>query len=203
MNDVGKMLEANIKLEFLRMEARNCGCEKLANYVLNDTRFPVWSGSSKPNMHHYGEGGLIQHTWEVWSIASRTLEFYQNSIKRGVIEGLELPSKRELFLAILFHDVGKMWDYQKVDGFWCGTSHKRTIHHISRSGIEWAKAVESTGEGRDIEDNVLHAILAHHGQREWGSPVSPKSRLAWMVHISDMMSARMNDADKIDFIDKK
>jgi 3'-5' exoribonuclease len=203
MNDVGKMIEANIKLEFLRVEARNCNAEKLANHVLNDARFPVWSGSSGPNMHHYGEGGLIQHTWEVWSIASRTLEFYQNSIKRGVMETVELPSKRELFLSVLFHDSGKMWDYHKVDGFWRSAPHKRIIHHISRSAIEWTKAVNNADEGGDIEENVLHAILAHHGQREWGSPVSPKTRLAWMVHISDMMSARMNDADKLDIVKEK
>jgi 23S rRNA maturation-related 3'-5' exoribonuclease YhaM len=45
-------------------------------------------------------------------------------------------------------------------------------------------------------DEVTHAILSHHGQREWGSPVRPATKLAWILHTCDMMSARVNDCDK-------
>jgi 3'-5' exoribonuclease len=53
---------------------------------------------------------------------------------------------------------------------------------------------------RDIEEEVLHAILSHHGMRQWGSPVAPKSRLAWLLHLADSMSARMADADTLDVV---
>jgi 3'-5' exoribonuclease len=101
-----------------------------------------------------------------------------------------------------------MWDYEKVGGpwtgeEWVGTNHKRLVHHISRSAIEWSKAVETTNSCRDIEESVLHAILAHHGRREYGSPVAPNSRLAWILHLSDQMSARMNDCDTNDMIRPK
>jgi len=46
-----------------------------------------------------------------------------------------------------------MWDYAEADdGTWFGTDHKRNVHHISRSAIEWSKAVEKTNTCRDIED---------------------------------------------------
>lgn len=35
---------------------------KIVNVVLQDWRFPIWSGSSKPHQHHYGQGGLVIHT---------------------------------------------------------------------------------------------------------------------------------------------
>jgi 23S rRNA maturation-related 3'-5' exoribonuclease YhaM len=35
--------------------------------------------------------------------------------------------------------------------------------------------------------------MAHHGRREWGSPVSPATPTAQLLHQSDMTSARMND----------
>jgi len=45
-------------------------------------------------------------------------------------------------------------------------------------------------------DAVLHCILSHHGRREWGSAVAPSSREAWLVHLADMKSARMDSYDK-------
>ena len=37
---------------------------------------------------------------------------------------------------------------------------------------------------------------AHHGIRAWGSPVSPNTQLAWLLHLSDNLSARLNDCDR-------
>jgi len=112
-------------------------------------------------------------------------------------------------LAALAHDLGKIWDYQPIDKIdyahqpprayqeWKSTDHKTKIHHICRSAIEWSKAVDKLPAYRDIEDDVLHAILAHHGQKQWGSPVEPRTRIAWLLHLSDQLSARMNDADTL------
>jgi 23S rRNA maturation-related 3'-5' exoribonuclease YhaM len=84
---------------------------------------------------------------------------------------------------------------------WKGTEHKRTIHHISRSAITWnrACAFHEFDYGK-YADSVTHNILSHHGQREWGSPVMPKTKAAWLLHLCDGISARMNDADKCDFV---
>jgi 3'-5' exoribonuclease len=176
--------------------ANHEGVLSIANVVLTDPRFRIWSGSSKSNQHHYGDGGLIEHTWEVIKLCRLNMTFYHSAGERYF-------SDKELFLAALFHDAGKMWDYEKVEGVWRSAEHKRLIHHVSRSAIVWSKAVEMTGTCKDIEDSVLHAILAHHGCREFGSPVAPKTKLAWMLHICDQMSARMNDADKIDLVNER
>jgi 23S rRNA maturation-related 3'-5' exoribonuclease YhaM len=58
--------------------------------------------------------------------------------------------------------------------------------------------VAETGLFKDIEDEVLHAILAHHGFQEFGSPVQPNSKVAWLLHLCDSISARMDDVDKMD-----
>jgi 23S rRNA maturation-related 3'-5' exoribonuclease YhaM len=41
---------------------------------------------------------------------------------------------------------------------------------------------------RDV-DFVEHAILAHHGKLEFGSPVVPANVEAYLVHIADAISA--------------
>jgi 3'-5' exoribonuclease len=37
-------------------------------------------------------------------------------------------------------------------------------------------------------DTVAHAILAHHGRHEWGSPVAPATPEATVIHFADMLS---------------
>ena len=36
-------------------------------------------------------------------------------------------------------------------------------------------------------------ILSHHGKKEWGSPIEPQSQGAWILHLADMMSARVDE----------
>lgn len=181
------------------------GCLDIASIVLDDPRFARWSGSSQSHQHHYGDGGLARHTAEVATLCITNIEALEQ------IYGV--PSHREAYLAALYHDLGKIWDYERRDDYtditgyhpaeWRGSPHKRLVHHISRSAIEWSRAVDRFTAYRDIEDSVLHAILAHHGQREWGSPVAPKTRLAWLLHLCDGLSARFNDADTLDIVSHK
>lgn len=168
----------------------------IAAIVIADPRFVLWSGSSKPEQHHYGKGGLCQHTYEVVQLCLTTNETLNYNL-----------DPVEIYLSALFHDCGKMWDYEPINEDytkWQGTDHKRLIHHISRSAITWnhACAFHAFRYGK-YSDRVTHNILSHHGLREWGSPVMPKTKAAWLLHLCDGISARMNDADKIDFVKVK
>ena len=168
----------------------------IASWVISDPRFALWSGSSKPEQHHYGKGGLVRHTYEVVELCFTNIKALKLNI-----------DPVEMYLSALFHDCGKMWDYEPIDGNfqnWHGTAHKRLIHHISRSALFWNDACRNTGKyGLKYNkycDTVTHNILSHHGMREWGSPVMPKTKAAWLLHLCDGISARMDDADKCDFL---
>ena len=163
--------------------------EDVANHILSDLRFPLWSGSSKPIQHHYGDGGLIQHTSEVVLLS---LDMYDKFKDKYAMD------KRIIFLSALFHDYGKVRDYKKISDLWVPTDHRRLIHHLSRSAIEWSEASDNLPI--DIREGVLHVILSHHGNRNAGSPVAPKTREAWIVHLCDGISARLNDADTWDVV---
>lgn len=177
-------------LENLKRQARELNCYGIACEILDDQRFPIWSGSSKQGQHHYGKGGLIRHTDEVIQLCLLNNVYFEGSSKH-LFDG-------NIFLAALFHDAGKMWDYEPLDPDefeykeWQGTTHKRNVHHITRSALVWQNASNKHGYNH-IDDEILHAILAHHGQREWGSPVAPNTRLAWLLHLCDGISARMDD----------
>lgn len=163
--------------------------------VIDDHRFQHSTGSLD-NKHHYGKHGLLRHTTEVVKLCFSTLEAL----------GIKDVDPVELYLSALFHDVGKIMDYIPKDETmveWEGTKHKRMIHHISGSAVIWTRTVIKYPHYSKYHDSVLHAILAHHGQREWGSPVAPYTKVAWLVHLCDGLSARMNDCDKIDYLKTK
>lgn len=194
-------------MTYLCATADRLNCRGTARAVLDNPKFETWSAASHSHQHHYGKHGLIVHTAEVCMLCLSNNKLLNVGI-----------DERELFLAALFHDIGKVWDYepqtplrvvsQTEDGAvalptpnydeWQGTDHKRKIYHISRSSLVWNEA--STGWNQDMRDRITHAILAHHGLREWGSPVLPATKMAWLLHLSDATSARMQDGEKWDHV---
>lgn len=177
-------------LSFLKERSLGLGVSTIATHVIDDPRFAIASGSGKPQQHHYGDGGLLLHTYEVVKLAdSMSIELGGMKHKEGEI------SDTVLYLAALFHDYGKVWDYTRVgNGVWSKSEHARTIHHISRSAIEFNLAImNAEGLCMSEADSVTHCILSHHGCREWGSPVAPKSIEAHILHHCDAISARSQD----------
>lgn len=156
-------------------------------------QFEYWAGSHNKMLHHYERGGLVRHTLEIVEVGLH------------VIPELNLCEKVdpiEFYLSALFHDTGKMFDYEQVsENEWKPTEHRRLIHHLPRSCLIWHDiAGKFTEVNNRYHDSVLHAILAHHGRREAGSPVAPKTRVAWLLHLCDGISARMDDADSLDVV---
>ena len=193
--EMSKIYNNDHKLATLKDISVRLGVDKLANHVLNNPMFATWSGSSKTFQHHYGRGGLLSHTYEVVDLCT-VMSAYYSQYKMD---------PKVLFLGALFHDCGKMWDYYPTNQemtFWGSTDHKRSIHHISRSSAEWTIAYTKnpTECPEALYEAVLHIILSHHGSRPLGSPVAPKSRESWLVHLCDGISARMNDADTWDVV---
>lgn len=166
---------------------------QLSRHVLHNPDFAIWTGSGRQGSHHYGDGLLAQHTLEVVEVAMENNNYYSR-LGKAVCPKL-------LFLAGIFHDIGKLKDYER--GFdekgypiWKDAEHKYEIHHISSSAITWNQVVSETANAglltQDEIAQVTHAILAHHGLRAWGSPVEPRTRLAWLLHFSDNLSAHMD-----------
>ena len=165
---------------------------ELANKILSDARFAQWPATL--DRHHGEPGGLARHTGEVYDIAVNTLH------TMNCAEKIDLVT---IYFAVLYHDIGKLHDFQLVtpnaDGvqMYEKVAHDRLIHHINRSALMWSQDVRQYPEvDAQYHDAVLHCILSHHGRREWGSSVAPGSREAWLVHLADMMSARMDSYDK-------
>jgi 3'-5' exoribonuclease len=184
----------NYRRELFAMAA-SLNVERIASELLNNYSFLIQSGSQRKRAHHYGAGGLLKHTWEVCSLVLQNATFYL-----AAHPNLDL---QELFISALYHDYGKVWDYERDPvtleySEKTHNNHRRRIHHISRSAIEWEVIARKLNIDKDFTERVTHNILSHHGQREWGSPVAPLSREAWILHLCDGISARVDDCDRVD-----
>lgn len=128
------------------------------------------------SMHHAYPGGLLNHTQQML----RMLE--------GLYPCLPCEVKLEhCVLAILFHDCGKMQEYSKQ-----GESQPDMylLGHIY-IGAHWLHNI-LTSKGFDAEETkrIVHCVLAHHGQKEFGSPVVPCTQEAIIVSHIDNLSAK-------------
>ncbi len=143
--------------------------------------------------HHARRGGLVEHTAQMMRVAKAIAPLYPQL-------NLDL-----LIAGVLFHDSGKLWENHLPEtGFTMGYDERgELIGHIS-IGLElvnslWRK-IQSEENARawnalvpaseDVRMHLLHLIGAHHGEPQFGSPVSPKTPEAMALNYIDNLDAR-------------
>jgi len=55
-------------------------------------------------------------------------------------------------------------------------------------GKSWSEMKPASDE---LRDHLLHLIASHHGTKEFGSPVAPKTPEAFLLHHIDNMDAKI------------
>jgi hypothetical protein len=172
--------------------------------ILNNEKFFKYPAST--HIHHAYTGGLAAHTGEVASIATSLCLIHPKADK-GIV-----------MAAALWHDFAKIWDYKLTVHFrspdedkpfgdlprryvlvedhesykkiyQADFEYKDRIHHVSGSMAEFTSAATNRGVDRKTIQAVQHAILAHHGRKDWGAVKDPQTLEAWILHTADYSSA--------------
>ena len=121
-------------------------------------------------MHHSYTSGLLEHVWSMTRIAGFLADHYAK-----YYDDLDPPLNRGLIVAAtILHDIGKLreLEYHPVEARY--TKEGSLIGHILM-GRDMVREAASKIEGfpQELLLCLEHAILAHHGKREFGSPVAP------------------------------
>lgn len=133
------------------------------------------------SIHHAFRGGLLNHTYQMLHMLE------------GIAPCLPYPVRLDhCTIAILFHDYGKTQTYNHEGE---PQPENSLLGHIYLSATALQRELERRKVDNDEIERILHIVLSHHGQLDYGSPVMPCSQEAILVHMLDNLSAK---ADTID-----
>jgi 3'-5' exoribonuclease len=148
----------------------------LLDVILGDEAFYrlyVQSPAAK-TYHHACIGGLLEHTLSVVRLVRTACDLYP-----------EMDADVAMTVALL-HDLGKVRSYDPVSFDLTEEGSLWTHLYVGASMVE--KAIDSLPEfDPELRLRVVHAILAHHGRLEHGSPTVPMTIEAMVVHYADNM----------------
>ena|SRR2546430_2895671 len=143
--------------------------------------------------HHARRGGLVEHTAQMMRVGIELATLYPQLNVDLLLAGM------------LFHDCGKLWENALPEnGFVMSYDELgELVGHIS-IGIEvvnalWRKLSAENSESwknysppsEDVRVHLLHMIASHHGAKEFGSPVEPRTPEAMALHYIDNLDARL------------
>jgi len=161
----------------------------LLNVFYNDKEMVdkfILSPAAK-TIHHNYLGGLLEHTLEVVELCVDMADHYPKEIDRSV-----------LVMGALFHDIGKIEEYNLNSVTFQQTDRGRLLGHIT---IGHGMLKEKIGEvgffPERLKMNLEHIILSHHGEKEWGSPEIPQTFEAFTLFHADLLSARLKQFQQV------
>jgi len=136
--------------------------------------------------HHARRGGLLSHSVAMLRSVRALAPLYGANIDL-------------LSAGALFHDLGKVSENDVADGFAVLLSNPGELCGHIMVGAEIVNAVWREVVAADPEMakenltrlHLLHLIASHHGTKEFGSPVVPKTPEAMILHFVDTLDASL------------
>jgi len=141
------------------------------------SRFARSAGAK--SLHHSFVSGLLEHTLGVVRIL------------KAVNEGHPQLNRDLLITGALLHDIGKTEELS-TDTSIEYTDTGRLLGHTvltDRMVQERMRLVEDFP--RPLADLLMHMLLSHHGQKEYGAPIVPMTAEACALHYADNLDAHV------------
>ncbi len=137
------------------------------------------SHSAAKSVHHSFVGGLLEHTLSVVKLC----EYYTTSYP--------ILNRDLLITAALVHDIGKLYelsDFPENDY----TDDGQLLGHIFIGANIVSNEIKKINKfPRKLSNELIHCILAHHGELEYGSPKKPATMEAMALHFADNTDAKL------------
>ncbi|MBN1678054.1 MAG: HD domain-containing protein [Candidatus Thermoplasmatota archaeon] len=175
--------DMQLRLGGLVESVRNMDLKRLLDAFFSDAEF-LRRFSEAPasiQLHSAAVGGLLHHTLNVADLAMTACELHPELDRDLVLAGA------------LLHDIGKVQSF-KVTSNICQTEEGNLLGHITLGDQELVRRMSGLeGFPALLASKMRHVLLAHHGRKEWGSPVDPMFPEALLVHEADDLDAKLDN----------
>ncbi|MGQ0734942.1 MAG: 3'-5' exoribonuclease YhaM family protein [Acidobacteriota bacterium] len=153
----------------------------LLNRLVSDNEAPLREWPAARSVHHAYRGGLLEHCLKMADVGRFLAKAY------GASEDLVLAG-------VLLHDIGKLVELEYAAGTATYSRDGNLIGHIGLGLILVREAINGiSGFPDDLRAAVEHLIVSHHGTREHGSPVEPRTVEAFILAATDELDARLHE----------
>ena len=135
--------------------------------------------SAAKAVHHAFIGGLLEHTVSVTRLCDYIAKNYP------------IINRDLLLTAAMFHDVGKVQELSKFpeNDY---TDAGQLLGHIYMGAEMLSKMIDDIPKFPEkLKNELLHCILAHHGELEYGSPKKPSLAEALALSMADNLDAKL------------
>ncbi len=139
-------------------------------------------------VHDNKMGGLLKHTLQLVRLIEATLPLYA-----------QLQLNRDLIITgALLHDIGKTEELQWASGSIDYSEKGRLVGHINLAIIWTSERIDTIKDfPESLKNNLLHLIISHHGQLDFGSNILPATKEAFFLHQVDLMDSALISVDQL------
>ena len=164
--------------------------QRLVVELLTERADFVKTHAAASRNHHAFMGGYLEHTLSVTRTAVFLAEKYSNYYTR-----MQPPLSKPLVVAgAILHDIGKAEELEFKPEGWEYTPRGRLVGHIFIGrDIVLNKAATIPDINPETVLRLEHIVISHQGIPEWGSPISPSTPEALLVHYADDMDAKFHE----------
>jgi len=160
-------------------EMKNPNLQRITRHFVKTYQEAFLTYPAAVKNHHEYISGLAHHVVSMLNLAKQLKELYPDI-------DLDL-----LYAGIILHDLGKLKELSGA-GTPSYTLEGKLIGHIPMMVDEIGGVAKELGiEGEEVT-MLQHMVLSHHGKAEWGSPKPPLIREAELLHLIDLIDAKMN-----------
>ena len=159
----------------------------LKKFFVEDASFAsrFKKASAAKSVHHGFIGGLLEHTLGV----TKLCEYYCTAYP---------ALNRDLLLtAAMFHDIGKTRELAPFPENDYTDEGQLIGHIIIGAQMVEERIVAMQGFPKKLESELIHCILAHHGELEYGSPKKPALIEALALNLADNADAKLETMTEI------
>ncbi len=156
-------------------------------YFKEDSEFinKLRQSSAAKTVHHAFMGGLLEHTLGV----IRLCHFYAKAYP--------VLNRDLLVTAAAFHDIGKVRELSLFPQNEY-TDEGQLLGHVYMGAQMVSEAIDKIeGFPPVLKNELIHCILAHHGELEYGSPKKPAIAEALALSLADLTDARMETVREV------